>query len=154
MSDLGSAVQTLAAARKLEADAREMLNEINVEVNAAIAERFGRSLRAAQLYLQDIKANVASADSAVRKLAVQVHPVIKAHPAVTVKEYVTLEYTDDDALAYCRRHLPGALKLGKRLFEKAAKIIDMDFVTFGTEPRATIKRDLSAWLPGGEGDDA
>ena len=69
------------------------------------------------------------------------------HPAVKVKMYTVLEYRDEDAINYAREHLPGALKLDKRVFKKAALAVAMDFVAILQEPRATIARDLSKYLP-------
>lgn len=73
------------------------------------------------------------------------------HPAVKIKMYMVLEYKDEDAINYARKHLPGALKLDRRVFKNAAKAVAMDFVAIRQEPRATIARDLSEYLPPGEG---
>ena len=59
---------------------------------------------------------------------------------------MVLEYKDEDAINYAREHLPGALKLNKRVFKKAAQAVAMDFVAILQEPRATIARDLSKYL--------
>jgi 3-mercaptopyruvate sulfurtransferase SseA len=69
------------------------------------------------------------------------------HPAVKIKMYTMLEYKDEDAIDYAREHLPGALKLDKRVFARAAKAVAMNFVAILQEPRATIARDLSKYLP-------
>jgi len=68
------------------------------------------------------------------------------HPAVKVALFTVLDYAPGDALEYARLHLPKALKLDKRTFEKMAKVIEPDFVTISQEPRVRIARDLSAYL--------
>jgi hypothetical protein len=50
------------------------------------------------------------------------------------------------ALIYCRQHLPNALKLDARAFEKAAKVIPLSFVDVVETPKATIATDLSEYL--------
>ena len=74
------------------------------------------------------------------------------HPAVKIKDFTALDYDDEDAIEYAREHLPKALKLVKRVFDKAAKVLELDFVVIWQEPRATIARNLSKYLPGDEED--
>jgi len=60
MSELSAAVSTLAEMRQREAVAREMLAEIEAEVE----RKFGKSLAAARRYLQDTRYDVAKAETA------------------------------------------------------------------------------------------
>ena len=154
MRDLSAAVQKLAEARRLEAGAKELLSEIESEIEDMIDEKFGRSLKAAKLYLGDVRLQSALADTSLRNLAVAVFvgPSNQSgHPGAKVVESTVLGYAMSDAIDYCREHLPQALSLKKRDFEKAAKVLELDFVTFRKEPTVRIPRDLSRWLPGGGG---
>ena len=150
MSDLAAAVSRLAEARVTEAHEREALAAVEV----AIAEKFGVALGKAEKCLWDARAAAALADTEVRRLAVaDSDDGAEGHPAAKVVESTVLGYAISDAIGYCRKHLPKALSLKKRDFEKAAKVLELDFVTFRKEPVVRIARDLSEWLPGGEGDD-
>ena len=101
------------------------------------------SLQKARTAQSDLEAEVRK-----RALAAYEETSNKApHPAVKVKVYTVLDYEPADALDYAREHLPTALELIKRAFEKAAKVLELDFVDFTDEPRATIARDLSEYLP-------
>lgn len=85
----------------------------------------------------------------VRALAVEQYEAThekQVHDAVVVKFFTELEYEQADALAYCREHLPNALKLDARAFEKAAKVIPLSFVDVVEVPKATIASDLSEYL--------
>ena len=88
-------------------------------------------------------------EATVRALAVDFYTATgdkRAHEAVTVKVFRDLVYDEVMALIYCRQHLPNALKLDTRAFEKAAKAIPLAFVEFTETPKATIASDLSAYL--------
>ena len=52
---------------------------------------------------------------------------------------------DDLAMAYCRERFPKGLKLDRREFEKAAKILEPKFVQIRQEPSTRISRDLSEY---------
>lgn len=45
-----------------------------------------------------------------------------------------------------RQHLPKALKLDKRVFEKVAGVLDLDFVIISEVPSTRVDRDLSVYL--------
>ena len=74
------------------------------------------------------------------------------HPAVKIKDFTVLDYEPGAALDYARVYIPRAVKLDKRAFEKAARVLEPDFVKITQEPRATIARDLNKYLPGNEED--
>lgn len=61
------------------------------------------------------------------------------------KRRKVLTYDQDKALAYCREHLPKALRLDAKVFEKAAAVLDLDFVTVEESWMPTVATDLSAW---------
>ena len=66
-----------------------------------------------------------------------------------MREVTTLDYLDSAAIEYCRGYLPHALKLDKREFEKAAKVLPLEFVEKGTALDTSISRDLSGLLETG-----
>ena len=141
------AVEKLARARCIVAEYEATLVEAEEELHAT------PEWAAADQALQDIrqaKVEQANVETEVRERALGIYEETgdKApHPAVTIKMYTVLDYEDADAFDYAREHLPKALKLDKRTFEKAAKILELDFVVIRQEPRATIARDLSGYLP-------
>ena len=69
-------------------------------------------------------------------------------PDAKIALTTVLEYDLVDALDYAREHLPQALKLNIRTFEKAAKVLGLEFVAITQEPHVRISRDLSAYLCG------
>jgi uncharacterized membrane protein YheB (UPF0754 family) len=73
---------------------------------------------------------------------VEKHP----HPAVQIKMHTRLDYSREHAKEYCIQHLPNALKLDTTVFEKAARVLGLDWVSEGLFPRAYVDRDLSAYL--------
>lgn len=67
------------------------------------------------------------------------------HPAVTIKEYTTLDYDEGKAMEHARQHLPNCIKLDAVAFKKAAPALSLPFVTVGSDHKATVKRDLSEY---------
>ena len=138
-------VRRLAYARKAEAEYNQQMAEIKAEIEAKYGERLSEVRR----LLDTATEGVANTEVAVRAAAIQRYSAIaqkQVHPAVAIKEFTVLAYEDGDALAYCQSHLPQALKLDKKVFEKAASAINLDFVHVRKEPRATIAKDLTAYL--------
>ena len=99
------------------------------------------ALRYRQHALEEAEANVRSVALAEFAVNHDKHP----HPAITIKMMTRLNYDQDAAKSYSIAHLPNALKLDTRAFEKAAKALDLDFVTITEEPTAAIDSDLSMW---------
>jgi len=145
MDKLSNAVKDLATVRQTETEIKAEVADIQAELEASGLWKL----------LQERKALLGSAQGAanlqadyVRELALRAYDVAgdkRVHPAVQVKMYATLAYDPTNALDYAREHLPGALKLNKQVFEKAAKAIGLDFVTMDQEPRAVIAGDLSKY---------
>ena len=142
-----NAVKRLAYTRSVEA-------EYKAEVAAAQAELetsgVWKYLEQQRQYLKTAEADVADAEVEVREQAMAVFAETgskEPHPAVKIKMYAVLEYNDEDTIDYAREYLPEALKLDKRTFKQAAQAITMNFVAILQEPRATIARDLSRYLP-------
>lgn len=144
-------VAHLAYYRNIVAERKVSLVKAEAELHASpLWQRVGDRHES----LNRVKGKQAEAEAEVRKqaLAIYLETGDKApHPAIKVKVYTVLDYEPADALDYAREHLPKALKLDKRAFERAARAIEPDFVDFTDEPRATIARDLSKYLPGDEG---
>lgn len=93
------------------------------------------------------KAEVEAAEAALRSAALTAHTVTDEtkFPGCEVKQYAVLDYAPDAALAWAKES-GLALALDKKAFEKIASATDIPCVTKRTEPRVTIKSDLSAFL--------
>lgn len=152
VADLNDLVPLLAAAKAVvDAEKAEQ-----TKLDAEIESVFGNRRRALQQRVDDAQAEADVLDAQIRIVALEEHAVTgvkQVHPAVMVKGFTTLSYDQDAALEYCREHLPKALKLHVPTFKKAAKVLDLDFVTISTTAKATVRRDLSAWLDGNSPDD-
>ena len=143
------AIARLARARQIVTEQETALAEMTEELYAS---PLGLYLNKTRESLQKTKAAQADAEIDVREIGRNIFAETgdkTPHPAVKIKIYTALDYTDGDAVEYAREHLPQALKLIKNIFEAAAKVIKLDFVTMRKEPRATIARDLSKYLPDG-----
>jgi len=146
MDKLHEEIKGLAGVRQTEAEIKAEVADIQAELEASALWKA----------LQERKALLRSASEAAEQQADYVRELALAaygkrgdkrvHPAVTIKTYTTLNYDPANALNYAREHLPGALKLDVRAFEKVAKVAGLDFVEIEQEPRATIARDMSKYL--------
>jgi hypothetical protein len=67
------------------------------------------------------------------------------HPGVQVKDYEVVKYDAEKAKSYCIAHLPNALKFDPAAFEKAARVLGLEWVEIVKEPRVTVATDLSKW---------
>jgi len=99
--------------------------------------------------LSAVKEKIALVDNDLRMNAIshyhefgEKHP----HPAIMIKMYSTLDYSDREALEYCYKNLLQALTLNRKVFEKVAMTIDLPIVEKSSVPRASIASDLSQWL--------
>lgn len=137
-------IQRLANIRRTQEQRQRDVDEIQNLINAEYGEEFTRlkdllasAKKAASLLEDDIRIEAQRAYRADGEK----HP----HAALTVKIFKTLSYTPGAALEYARKHLPQALTLNRREFEKVAKVVELDFVRMEDQPRVTIKRDLSEY---------
>jgi len=142
------AIARLARARQVVTEQETALAEMTEELYAS---PLGLYLNKTRESLQTAKAVQADAEVDVREKARGIFRETgdkTPHPAVKIKMYVALDYTDEAAVEYAREHLPQALKLVRRTFEKVAKMpeLDLGFVTVRREPRVTIARDLGKWM--------
>jgi len=96
-----------------------------------------------------IRDQIKEVDHLVRDMALESYIAQgdkQPHPSVSIKVYTTIDYDPDRAKQYCIDHLPTALKLDPKVFERAAKVIELDFVTRGEEPRVAISSNLGEYL--------
>ena len=144
--DIQQAINELNAARKATATYKAAVDDAKARLESSeLWKAFADSKESLE------RAQVATEYEAkyVRELALTAYGETgdkQVHPAVQVKIYAILDYDPANALDYAREHLPGALKLNKQAFEKAAKAIGLDFVTMDQEPRAVIAGDLSKYV--------
>jgi len=71
---------------------------------------------------------------------------LNPHPAITVKTYTALEYSEGEMIGWCTRNMTPALSLNRRVFEKIAHTGAVPGVVIKDERKATIATDLSKWL--------
>jgi len=136
----------LAESRRLEQVWKSKITTINAEIDAS---PIGQARSQAHESLRQAQNCVAIATGNVQTCALQQYADTgnkTPHPDAKIALTVVLAYKLVEAIGYARDHLPQALKLDKRTFDRAAKVLDLDFVTFTQEPRVRISRDLSAHL--------
>jgi len=72
------------------------------------------------------------------------------HPAVNIKIFIEPFYKEEDAHAWCMDHLPKALDLNTRYFNKQARAVletaPLDFVQFVPKLSVQIKSDLAEFI--------
>ncbi len=139
---MDKAVARLASIRQIEAECRADIAGAEKALRLTDAWQY---LEQQREYLKVTQGDVADATAEVRKYALDIYEATghkSPHPAVNVKMYTVLDYDGGEAVKYALLHLPQALKLVKRDFEKAAKVLELDFVTISQEPRASIARNL------------
>ena len=135
----------LALARQLEHDAKARMKQ----VEADIAAQYKDELAEARNAIEMASAWAEEAERVARERAMiefRAGQGRKPHQNIQIKQYTTLKYDAAEALEYSREHLPSAVKLDKTAFEKAAKVVRLEFVQIGNEDRVTISRDLSPLL--------
>lgn len=146
MITLQERIEHLARCRQIKAEFRQEVADVEAEIAFS---GLGRVLAERKEYLATARAEVTDAEEVVRQTALQAYEQTgekRPHPAVLVKARTVLAYDPGDALEYAREHLPQALKLDRRTFERVAKAAGLEFVSVGQEMRPTIARDLSEWL--------
>lgn len=146
-------VRILAHLRRHEDNAKSLVECIENEIATS---GLGQKLARARDLLAATKLDRAEAEDNLRNIALAQYETDgdkQPHPAIGIAIYTILDYDEGQALDYARLHLPKALRLDKRVFEKAAKAIEPDFVTIGQEPRVRIASDLSQYLGGEQNDE-
>lgn len=139
-------IKHLAYCRKVETEYKCEILEIENE----LAETpLGQRIVRARKLLEIARADVTDAVEVVQTKALRLYAKTgnkTPHPDAKIALTTVLAYEPDQAHTYARLHLPRALKLDRRTFEKAAKVLDLNFVTITQKPRVRISRDLSAHL--------
>ena len=144
--NLGRLIADIADTRRAEQVCREEIEA----VETAIAETpLGHRLAALRtVYLPGLRSAVQVAEDAARDAALATYEHTgdkKVHPDITIRVYQVAVYDTGQALDYARAHLPTALRLDARTFEKVAKAIELDFVTWHDDARPAISKDLSKY---------
>lgn len=145
MSEIEGKIKALALGRKAVADYKA---EIKLLEETQANSQLGRQIKTLKELLTMASRETSEAEETVRSLAVEIYTATndkQPHPAVKVILQTALAYEEEAALNYSREHLPQALKLNRAAFEKAAKVLDLDFVEVGLQPAARIDSDLSAY---------
>ncbi|MBM3155593.1 MAG: hypothetical protein FJ008_09770 [Chloroflexi bacterium] len=143
---MNQVVVNLASIRKVEAEYLQEIAEIDKELAAT---PLGQRLARCKELLGVARLDKADAEDVVRNAALQVYEATgdkQPHPAVKVVMSTVLYYDQGAALDYCRQHLSKALKLDRGEFEKAAKVIEPEFVIISQMPTTRIASDLTAYL--------
>ncbi len=141
---LQDAVRKLAIARSAEHAVKAALDEKRLLFATANA-----GLLATE---KEARAAVAAEEANVRALALAAYEADKSNrkpaPGVEIKLFKTITYAADRALAWAREAkqclVPEQLDVAK--FEKAAAVLDLDFVTIGEAPKPAIATDLEKAL--------
>lgn len=136
----------LAQLRQEVAEIKEEVDKAQADLEATAEWQRIASIKEQLKQRQDAQAE---AEDHIRYLALMEwendgnkHP----HPAITIKTMTRLDYDQEAAKSYSIAHLPNALKLDTRAFEKAAKVLGLDFVIITNHPQATIATDLREWV--------
>lgn len=144
--NLGRLIVDIADARRAEQVCRE---EIEAVETAIAATSLGVRLSALRnVYLPGMRSAVQASEDAARDAALALYEQTgdkKVHPDISIRVYQVAVYDTGQALDYARAHLSTALRLDSRTFEKAAKAIELDFVTWHDDPRPAITKDLSKY---------
>lgn len=154
-------------------EARQEESGVGAEVDILRAEL--ESLRTWQRY-EEAKAVLKITRNIVKELEAEVKDALlepalagDRHPAVhAVRTSINFDYDEEIALAWAKEHLPDAIKLDRRRFEKYCKeaseseFLPMPaqtadsptFVEVGESHSLSIKRDLSEFVVEEEREDA
>ena len=146
---LGAQVQRLA---QMRATRQEYVAQAKGLEEAIAASPQGQLLNGLKGRLAEVIADIGTAEEAVRADAVFEYNATgskQPHPAVKVKIFKRVIYDAKAALEYARQHIPNAVKLDSRKFEKAALELDLGFVEVVAEPRAQITQDLTGYIKEG-----
>jgi hypothetical protein len=139
---LPSLVQQLAREREIVAEYRARIEEIEAEIEAS---PLGQALAHERAFLATALEGAALTDEDIRRTAVRAYEVDgdkRPHPGIGIRVMTRVEYDEAEALEHCRAHLPEALVLKRRTFEKVARLVPPSFVTLRQEPQATIATKL------------
>ena len=123
--EVKDAIARLAYIRIVEAEYKAEIAQAQAELEKSTQWQY---LEGRREYLRTVQADVADAEIDVRQMGRIIFFETgdkTPHPAVEIKIYTALDYTNEDAIEYAREHLPQALRLIKKTFETAAKAIKL-----------------------------
>ena len=143
---LNAQVQRLA---QMRAARQEYVAQAKKLEEAIAASPQGQLLNGLKGKLAELASATEAAEEAVRADAVFEYNKTGSkcpHPAVKVKIFKRVIYDAKAALEYARQHIPNAVRLDARKFEKAALELDLGFVEVVAEPRAQIDQDLTGYM--------
>ena len=143
---LQESVEKLAMERLVMAARSQRVKEIHAELSATPK---GQEMIDAYLLLDETRERVKALESCLRAEAVAEWERTsnkKPAPGIGIRKMTGLEYDEHGALMWCMAKHTGALRVNKREFEKAARVLKPDFVTFTETHTATIARDLPGAL--------
>jgi hypothetical protein len=151
MTELHDVLTSLARARKAKDEADQSMRTLRTEFE--LRDVFQEALAAQKLANSAIDMHTTAAKMLAVELYAAQEQDAKGNRPKTLEDGVkirvakSVEYPADEALAWARDNLPGALKLDATKFEKYAVDFrpDVDWLTIRDEPQATIPSDLS-WL--------
>lgn len=132
---------------------RQLKERLHGEVGQAheqiLETDLGKRLAALKKEISDLADEIDRIDTETRAHALLIHATTgntQPHPGVKIAIHKVPNYDESEALDYAREHLPQAVKLDKRKFDKFARDFDLEFVTVVEEPRARVDRDLGPAL--------
>jgi ribosome recycling factor len=134
--------------------ARRDLDQANTALRA-MREAFERTpeYQDALRRLETAQQIAGGLESELRSLAVEEYETTgekHIHRAISIRVNTELEYNPQQALDWCTIHLPKAIAMDKKLFEKHARAVletaPLSFVTVNEKPSATIATDLGDYI--------
>ena len=146
---INNSVRELSQVRNEEARARSEITAMRRELEAS--ERWQTHFA----IQKETRERASVLEAGIKRLTTEYFETTgekKAHEAAYIRVIETLEYDEEQALAWARENLPKALKLDSDVFEEYVKgmrnINPLPFVTFKKEPQPCISRDLSRFTDG------
>jgi hypothetical protein len=146
MDGLTKLVGELAEARAGHDAAAEKAKKLEKELYAT---ELGQKMLGAYEYLGAVRKEKNELEARVRAASIEVFLVTqdkRPAPGILIRRNGGAIYSQNDAKDWCLAHFHDGLRLDKRPFEKAAKVMKPEFVTFTDNYTATIARDLGKAL--------
>jgi hypothetical protein len=135
------------------AQLRARQDELKIQDKAATAAYFEQH-KDLFANLNDTRQALWIAEEQLRKAGIEIYEETREkhpHPTVEIKVFSEKVYEYTRALEWATKHQM-ALKLDQEAFERIADSIHLDFVVKVDTPKVHIKKDLSQFLLGGDGE--
>lgn len=143
---------------KALAEARQALigaEKVAADLEAVLQATFqGKMLQDTQEDISRLRAEVRALEIKAKAEALAEYEATgnkKPWEGATIKTYKTVDFDVGIAEAWCRKNAPALLSLDSKAYKKTAPALPGSPVTVSNEPRATLSRDLSAYLEGDDG---